>query len=60
MRAGLRLLEEREAEMLELRSRLQTGLAQAEAGEFTEGTGADAIRRAFAQAREALWPGTSG
>ena len=53
LRAGLRLLEREEAEMGELRTRLATGLAEARRGELAEGSGEDAIRRAFAVAREA-------
>ena len=52
MRAGLRLLEEQEAGLMQIRSQLQEGLAQAEAGDLAPGTGAEAIRRAFAAARE--------
>lgn len=51
LRAGLRLLEREEAELSALRERLMTGLRQAEAGELAEGSGEDAIRRAFAAAR---------
>lgn len=51
MRAGLRLLEQQEAELADIRQGLFEGLAQAEAGDFAEGSGADAIRRAFRQAR---------
>ncbi|MCB1347366.1 MAG: type II toxin-antitoxin system ParD family antitoxin [Maritimibacter sp.] len=51
MRAGLRLLEHEEAELAGIRQGLFEGLAQAKAGEFAEGQGEDAIRRAFRQAR---------
>ena len=51
MRAGLRLLEEQEAGLLQIRARLQEGLAELEAGDLAEGTGAEAIHRAFAAAR---------
>lgn len=51
MRAGLRLLEAEEAELALLRDRLQTGIAQARTGELAAGSGEDAVRRAFAQAR---------
>ena len=51
LRAGLRLLEREEAGFTELRSGLSQGLGQAENGEFADGTGADAIRRAFDRAR---------
>ena len=52
LRAGLALLEREESEMSELCARLNKGLAQARRGEFAEGTGEEAIRRAFSQARE--------
>ncbi len=51
MRAGLRLLEQQEAELAGIRTGLLEGLDQAERGEFADGTGQDAIRRAFARAR---------
>ncbi|NUH63947.1 type II toxin-antitoxin system ParD family antitoxin [Sulfitobacter sp. S0837] len=51
MRAGLRLLEQEEAQISDIRQGLLEGLAQAEAGDFAEGSGKDAIRRAFATAR---------
>ena len=51
LRAGLRLLEREEAEMGALRTRLSEGLAEARAGVLADGTGEDAIRRAFATAR---------
>jgi len=51
MRAGLRLLETEEAELALLRDRLQTGIDQARTGELAAGSGEDAVRRAFAQAR---------
>jgi len=47
MRAGLRLLELEEAEMADLRARITDSLAQADAGEFAEGSAGDAINRAF-------------
>ena len=50
LRAGLRLLEREEAELGALRSRLTTGLEQARRGDLAEGSGEDAIRRAFAAA----------
>ena len=53
LRAGLRLLEREEAEMTALRERLAAGLEEARSGAFAEGTGEDAIRRAFAAARTA-------
>ena len=51
MRAGLRRLEAEEAELALLRDWLQTGIAQARTGELAAGSGEDAVRRAFAQAR---------
>lgn len=51
MRAGLRLLEQEEAQLSGIRQGLFEGLAQAKAGDFAEGSGDDAIRRAFRQAR---------
>ena len=41
-----------EAELGDLRSRLKVGLHQARAGDLADGSGEDAIRRAFAAARE--------
>ena len=51
LRAGLRLLEREEAEMTDLRARLTAGLDEARRGDLAEGSGEDAIRRAFAAAR---------
>lgn len=51
MRAGLRLLEQEESQIADLRQGLLDGLAQAKAGELAEGSGEDAIRRAFRNAR---------
>lgn len=51
LRAGLRLLERDEAELSDLRTRLTTGLEQARLGDLAEGSGEDAIRRAFSAAR---------
>ncbi|WP_223426873.1 type II toxin-antitoxin system ParD family antitoxin [Tateyamaria pelophila] len=51
LRAGLRLLEQEEAGVTQIQQDLRTGLAQALAGDLAEGTGADAVRRAFARAR---------
>ncbi|UOM36652.1 type II toxin-antitoxin system ParD family antitoxin [Acuticoccus sp. I52.16.1] len=51
MRAGLRLLEREEAEMGELRARVERGLDEARRGDLAEGSGEDAVRRAFARAR---------
>ena len=53
LRAGLRLLEREEAEMTALRDRLAAGLEEARSGVLSEGSGEDAIRRAFAAARTA-------
>jgi antitoxin ParD1/3/4 len=52
LRAGLRLLEREEAELSDLRARLTAGLEQARRGDLAEGSGEDAIRRAFALARQ--------
>lgn len=51
MRAGLRLLEREEAEVSELSERLARGVEQATRGDLAEGSGTDAIRRAFAKAK---------
>jgi antitoxin ParD1/3/4 len=51
LRAGLRLLEREEAELGALRDRLSSGLVQARRGELAQGSGEEAIRRAFASAR---------
>ena len=51
VRAGLRLLEREETELAALSQRLAQGVKQAMDGELAEGTGSDAIRRAFAKAR---------
>ena len=51
MRAGLRLLEQEEAQIAGIRQGLLEGLAQAKADEFAEGSGDEVIRRAFRQAR---------
>ena len=53
LRAGLRLLEREESELGALRDRLFAGVEQARAGQFAEGNGEDAVRRAFAAARTA-------
>ncbi|WP_136634394.1 type II toxin-antitoxin system ParD family antitoxin [Pseudooceanicola onchidii] len=52
LRAGLRLLEAEEAGTADLRARLAEGLRQAETGELAEGSGTEAVRRAFAKARD--------
>lgn len=51
MRAGLRLLEKEETEWNEVRRGVLEGLEQVRRGEFAEGTGEDAMRRAFANGR---------
>lgn len=51
LRAGLRLLEREEAELGDLRARLVAGIEQARHADLAEGSGEDAIRRAFAAAR---------
>lgn len=53
LRAGLRLLEREEADLAALRDRLVTGIEQARAGHLADGSGEDAMRRAFAAARTA-------
>jgi antitoxin ParD1/3/4 len=53
LRAGLRLLEREEAELGDLRARLTAGLEQARRGDLAEGSGEDAMRRAFSAARQA-------
>jgi len=50
LRAGLRLLEREETEFDTLRAELEQSLHQARRGEFAQGTGADAVRRAFSRA----------
>ena len=54
MRAGLRLLEREEGQLVGIRHGLFEGLAQARAGTIADGSGQDAIRRAFRQARTSL------
>ncbi len=51
LRAGLRLLEREETELAAIHDRLSAGLAQARRGDLAEGSGEEAIRRAFATAR---------
>lgn len=51
LRAGLWLLEREEAELGEVRARLAAGLTLARRGDLAEGSGKDAIRRAFAAVR---------
>lgn len=50
MRAGLRLLEDREVALEEIRAGLIESLRQADNGEFAEGSGEDVIREAFDEA----------
>lgn len=50
MRAGLRLVEEQEAELEEVRARLKKGLAQIARGEARDGR--EAINAAFGRARK--------
>jgi antitoxin ParD1/3/4 len=52
LRAGLRLLEREESELSALRDRLSTGLDEARRGDLAEGSGEDAVRRAFSRARQ--------
>ena len=52
LRAGLRLLEQEEQGLRMLKAHLATSIAQAEAGEFAEASGAEAIRNAFAEGRK--------
>lgn len=51
LRAGLRLLEQEEGALMKIRQGLYEGLRQVEAGELADGTGEDAVRRAFGRAR---------
>ncbi len=51
MRAGLRLLEREEAAWDEVRRGVLEGLAQVERGEVAEGTGENAVRRAWHRAK---------
>ena len=50
MRAGLRLLEDEEEARRRLGERIDAAVAEADRGEFVEGSGEDVIRRAFAEA----------
>jgi antitoxin ParD1/3/4 len=47
LRAGLRLLEQDEYEVIELRERLMVSLRQAKQSQFADGDGKDVVRRAF-------------
>ena len=51
MRAGLRLLEREEAALDALRERLGRAVAEADAGEFVDGSVDDVITRVFADAQ---------
>jgi len=51
LRAGLRLLERDETEFDETRERLRRGVEEARAGYLAEGSGEDALQRAFKAAR---------
>jgi antitoxin ParD1/3/4 len=53
LRSGLRLLEEQEADLDDLRARLTAGLAEAREGARAAGSGDEAVGRAFARARRA-------
>lgn len=57
VRDGLRALRDdrqrREAELAEIQARLRLALEEADAGEFAEGSGEVAVRRAFDRARDA-------
>ena len=53
MRAGLRLLEHEEARLFEISAVLVEGLKQTLEGDLSDGDGRDAMRRAFAKARNA-------
>lgn len=53
LRAGLRLLENDETESALLRERLHRGLHQAKTGQLAEGSGKEAMERAFARAKQA-------
>ena len=54
LRSGLRLLEEQEADLDDLKARLGAGAAEARAGARAAGSGTDAMRRAFARARRTV------
>lgn len=53
-RAGLRLLQEDEAERAALRDRLVLAVEEARQENFAEGSGEEAMKRAFAEARSKL------
>lgn len=50
LQAALHLLDREEAEFQDLRGRLLEGLERARHGHLSEGSGEEAIRRAFARA----------
>lgn len=52
LRAGLRLLEREEAAAAALRQRLMKSLDQAQSRQLAQGSGAEAIRRAFSKPAE--------
>ena len=51
LRAGLRLLEQEEGHVVELRERLMASFQQMEKSQFAEGDGKAVVRRAFSAAR---------
>ena len=51
LRAGLRLLEQEEAGVMQIQQGLREGLTQALDRDFAKGSGSDAVHRAFARAR---------
>jgi len=53
LRAGLRQLEREEVGLQSLKAELAAAHADAVGGDFAEGSGADAVHRAFAAARKA-------
>jgi len=53
LRAGLRLLEHEERQVVELRERLKKSLSQADNCEFVDADGKDAVRNIFASVRAA-------
>jgi antitoxin ParD1/3/4 len=53
LRAGLRLLEHEERQVVELRERLKKSLSQAGNCEFVDADGKDAVRNIFASVRAA-------
>lgn len=56
VRAGLRLLEQEELAVTDLRVRVREGLDQARTGDLAPGDGPEAVRRAFAAARARQTP----